>query len=261
MLLSEKKNATRVLTLDRPEKRNALHPGLISALSEKLTEIQNDENTRVVVITGAGSSFCSGLDLSHLVSLDVNGRVGYLRAFFSLFSQIYFLKQPTIAAVNGPAIAGGFDLAAACDLRLCSQDAKFAQTEVLLGITQMMYPIYKVIGLGRANELALTGEPISADEAYRIGLVNHVYRADELLFKALELGELLASRPKEALFATKRLSRDLIETSTESAIKLMFDTISERLGSEEHKQAIESYLARRGKTSCARRLPDNEERG
>ena len=121
-----------------------------------------------------------------------------MQAFFSLFSQIYSLKQPLIAAINGAAIAGGFDLAAACDLRLCSREATFGQTEVLFGITQMMYPVYKTIGLGRAKELALTGELISADEAYRIGLVNRVYPAEELLSEALKLAELLAARPKQA---------------------------------------------------------------
>lgn len=255
MLLSERKNAIWLLTLDRAEKRNALHPNLIAELSKKLSEIETDLDTRVVLITGAGTSFCSGLDLSHLISLEAAGRITYLRSFFSLFSQIYCLRQPCIAVINGPAIAGGFDLAAACDLRLCSQDAQFGQTEVLLGITQMMYPIYKVIGLGRAKELALTGELISADEAHRIGLVNRVYRAEELLLEALKLAELLASRPKNALFATKKLGRDLIEANTESAIKLMFDTISDRLGSDEHKKELERYVERRMKTIARQKAP------
>ena len=245
MLVSEQRNAIQLLTLDRPEKRNALHPNLISGLSRRFTEVQGDPGIRVVIITGKGSTFSSGLDLIHLLSLDVNGRIEYLRSFFSLFSQIYFLKQPVIAVINGPAMAGGFDLAAACDVRLCSQLAQFGQTEVLLGITQMMYPIYKVIGLSRAKELALTGEPISAYEAYRIGLVNHVYQAEDLLSEPWKLAELLASRPQQALFATKQLSRDLIEMNTESATKRMFETISERLGSEEHQKELEHYVARR----------------
>src|SRR5438067_2128768 len=245
MLISERKNAIQVLTLNRPEKRNALHPDLVSELSQRFTEIETDSAIRVVVVTGAGSTFCSGLDLAYLLRLDAKGRVEYLRSFFSLFSQIYHLKQPVIAAVNGPAIAGGLDLAAACDLRLCSELARFAQTEVLLGITQMIYPIYKVIGLSRAKELALCGEPISADEAYRIGLANHVYQAEDLLSEAWKLAELLASRPQQALFATKQLSRELIEMNTDSAINQMFQTISERLGSEEHQKELEHYVARR----------------
>ena len=125
MLIRERRDAIQLLIFNRAEKRNALHPDLISELSCAFTDIQADPAIKVAIITGAGSSFCSGLDLIHLSSLDVGGKVTYLRSFFSLFSQIYLLHQPVIAAVNGPALAGGFDLAAACDLRLCSQDATF----------------------------------------------------------------------------------------------------------------------------------------
>ncbi|HYL14022.1 MAG TPA: enoyl-CoA hydratase/isomerase family protein [Terriglobales bacterium] len=244
MLISECRDTIQLLTLNNPTKRNALHPHLISALSHRLAEIETDAKMTVVVLTGAGSSFCSGLDLFHLASLNGHDRGEYLRTFFAVFSQIYCLKQPVIAAVNGPAIAGGFDLAAACDLRLCSREARFGQTEVLLGITQIMYPIYKSIGLGRAKELALTGKLISADEAYRIGLVNHVYAAEELQLEALKLAELLASRPRDALFATKRLSRELLDTNAEAAFRLMFETISERLKSEEHRTELQKHIAR-----------------
>ena len=203
----------------------------------------SDASLGVVVLTGAGTTFCSGLDLTHLVSVGVEQKVAYLQSFFALFQQIYELPQPVIAAINGPAIAGGFDIAAACDLRLCSPAATFAQTEVLLGITQILYPVYKVIGLGRAKELALTGEPITADDAQRIGLVNRVHPAESLVERAMQLAERLASRPRQALFATKRLSRDLIETNTEAAITRMFQDISERLRSDEHRREIQRYLA------------------
>jgi enoyl-CoA hydratase/carnithine racemase len=242
MLIAERRDRILLLTLNNPGKRNALHPSLLSAFSSSLKEIEGDAETAVVVLTGAGSSFCSGLDLLHLANLDGEGRVGYLRAFFNVFSKIYSLKQPVIAAVNGPAIAGGFDLAAASDLRLCSRDATFGQTEIIFGLTQMMYPIYKIIGLGCAKELALTGTTISADEAHRIGLVNHIYSAEELLAQALQLAALLASRPTQALFATKQLSRNLIDMDTESAMNRMLEVISDRLKSEEHQQAIQNLL-------------------
>ena len=233
-----------LLTLERPEKRNALHPDLIRDLSHALARAEADQSLNVVLITGAGTSFCSGLDLTHLLSLNVEGKVAYLRTFFSLFRQVYNLPQPVIAVINGPAMAGGFDLAAASDLRLCSPAATFAQTEVLFGITQIMYPIYKAIGLGRAKELALTGEAISAEEAYRIGLVNRIYSAQELLDEALNLAERLASRPRQALFETKRLSRELIDLDTETAIDRMLEVISARLRSEEHRLEADRYVAR-----------------
>jgi len=243
MLRTDRRDAVLLCTLDRAEKRNALHPDLIQALASTLEQAGSDASLGVVVLTGAGNTFCSGLDLTHLASLGSEQKVAYLRSFFALFQQIYELPQPVIAAINGPAIAGGFDIAAACDLRLCSPAATFAQTEVLLGITQILYPVYKVIGLGRAKELALTGEPITADDAQRIGLVNRVHPAESLVEQAMKLAERLASRPRQALFATKRLSRDVIEVNTEAAITRMFQVISERLRSDEHRREIQRYLA------------------
>ncbi len=242
MLIVERRNSVLLITLNRPEKRNSLHPDLIRELAHTLTQTETDETLYAVVITGAGTSFCAGLDLIHLLSLDAENKFAYVQTAFALFHRLYTLPQPVIAAVNGPAMAGGFDLAAFCDFRLCAPEAKFAQTEILLGLTQIMYPLYKVIGMGRAKELALTGEAISAEEAYRIGLVNRIYPSEELLEQALKLAETLAKRPREALFATKRLSRELIEMDTESAMNRIFEAFSERLRSEEHRHEIENYV-------------------
>ncbi|MGE0100899.1 MAG: enoyl-CoA hydratase/isomerase family protein [Blastocatellales bacterium] len=244
MLIIEKRNGIRMLTLNRPEKRNSLHPDLIGCLSDALNEAAGDESVSVVVIGGAGKAFCAGLDLNHLISLDAEGKSEYMRSLFELFRQIYTLRQPVIASINGPAIAGGFDLAAFCDIRLASPQAGFAQTEVLLGITQIMYPLYKIIGLSRAKELAMTGDVIDAAEAYRIGLVNHLYQEEELAEKTLEMAEKLAARPREALFETKRLSRDLIDLGTSDAFDRMYKAIQIRLHSDEHKQEVQKYLER-----------------
>jgi len=177
MLNTERQGAVLVVTLNRPEKRNSLPPELIDALSRTMTEAGQDPSLAAIVITGVESTFSAGIDLARLTGMAAEDRVAYLTSFISLCQQIFELPQVVIAAVNGPAIAGGFDLAAFCDIRLASPNARFAQTEVLLGITQMVYPLYKAIGIGRAKEMALTGEAISAEEAYRIGLVNHVYPA------------------------------------------------------------------------------------
>lgn len=244
MIIIEKRNDILLVTLNRPEKRNALHPDLIQALGDALFETGKDASVNVVVITGAGTSFCAGLDLNHLISLDHDEKGGYMRSLFELFRQIYMLPQPVIASINGPAIAGGFDLAAFCDIRICSSAAKFAQTEVLLGITQIMYPLYKIIGLSRAKELAMTGDVIDADEAFRIGLANHVYPAGELADRTMALAGKLAARPREALFETKSLSRDLIELRTDEAFDRMFRAIEVRLFSDEHRQEVEKYVER-----------------
>jgi enoyl-CoA hydratase/carnithine racemase len=148
------------------------------------------------------------------------------------------LPQPVIAAVNGPAIAGGFDLAAFCDIRLAASEAIFGQAEINIGLTQIIHPLYKSIGLARAKELAMTGQNISADEAFRIGLVNHVYPREELMARAMELAGVLASKPRDALFATKRLTRELIDLDTNTALDEIGKTFRECVASDEHNRRL-----------------------
>lgn len=243
MVRFERSHRTQLITLDRPDRSNALHPEMIAALAAALERTDADPDIRVVVITGGGRSFCAGLDLDHLIASDEDETLAYMSSAFALFRRVYELRQPVIAAVNGPAVAGGFDLAAFCDLRLCSSNAAFAQSEILLGLTQIMYPLYKTIGLGRAKELALTGDAITAAEAHRIGLVSAVHEQDTLLPAALELAERLAARPPEALFETKRLSRDIVEMDTNAAMTCMYEAISARLRSDEHRAAVAAYVA------------------
>jgi enoyl-CoA hydratase/carnithine racemase len=244
MLNTERQGAVLAVTLNRPEKRNSLPPELIDALSRTMTEAGQDPSLAAIVITGVESTFSAGIDLTRLTSMAAEDRVAYLTSFISLCRQIFELPQVVIAAVNGPAMAGGFDLAAFCDIRLASPNAKFAQTEVLLGITQLVYPLYKAIGIGRAKEMALTGEAISAEEAHRIGLVNHIYPAEELMAEAMKLAELLAARPREALFETKRLTRELIDMDAERAFPRMIGAIGERLRSPEHAREVERFVER-----------------
>lgn len=244
MLITEQRGAVLLLTLDRPEKRNALHPDLITKLTATLEEAAENPEVNVVIITGAGKSFCAGLDLSFVLESGFDDKVAYLENVFTMFQRIYTQPQPVIAAINGPAIAGGFDLAVMCDFRLCSPEATFAQTEILLGLTQMVFPLYKIIGLGRAKELAMTGEVIHSNEAHRIGLVNHVCDSEQLLSSTMSLAETLAARPRQALFETKRLTRELIDVDTQTAFRRMGKAIRERLQSEEHKQMAREFVVK-----------------
>ena len=146
--------------------------------------------------------------------------------------------------MNGPAIAGGFDLAAFCDIRLAAPEAVFGQAEINIGLTQIIHPLYKTIGLARAKELAMTGQNITAEEAYRIGLVNHVYAREELDERAMELARLLASKPRRALFETKRLTRELIDLDTNAAIREMGETFKKCLNYEEHSERVAAVYSR-----------------
>ena len=243
LVLSRREGAILTLTLNRPEKSNSLHPDLVKQLSGALKSAEADSALSVVVITGAGSSFCAGLDLALLVSWTTNQKISYLDTVTKVFRRIWSLPQPVIAAVNGAAIAGGFDLAAFCDIRLAAYEAIFGQAEINLGLTQIIHPLYKSIGLARAKELAMTGQNISAAEAFRIGLVNHVYPREELMQRAMELAGVLASKPRNALFETKRLTRSLIDMDTNAAFEAINKSLYRCLASDEHRLRVEEVHA------------------
>jgi len=250
LVLSHCHEGVLTLTLNRPSKSNSLHPDLVAQLSAALNAAEADTALSVVVITGAGSSFCAGLDLELLVSWTTEEKLSYLGTVTKIFRRLWSMDQPVIAAVNGAAIAGGFDLAAFCDIRLAAREAIFGQAEINIGLTQIIHPLYKSIGLARAKELAMTGQNISADEAFRIGLVNHVYPREELMARAMELARLLASKPRGALFATKRLTRQLVDLDTNTALDEIGKTFRECVASEEHVRRLaavyEGVKKRRG---------------
>lgn len=243
LVTTEREGRIITLTLNRPDKSNSLHPDLVSQLSTELKEAEGDSGISAVVLTGAGRSFCAGLDLELLVSWTTEEKLAYLRTVTGIFRQVWTLPQPIIAAVNGPCIAGGFDLAAFCDIRLAAREAIFGQAEINLGLTQIIHPLYKSIGLARAKELAMTGQNITAEEAYRIGLVNHVYSSEELMPRALELARVLAAKPRNALIETKRLTRELIDMDTRSALDEISDTFRRCLESDEHRNRVAEVYA------------------
>ena len=244
LVLSERRGAILQLTLNRPDKSNTLHPDLVDELAAALEAVAADSTANVVVLTGAGRSFCAGLDLELLLKWTNEEKLAYLATVTEVFHRVWSLPQPVIAAVNGACIAGGFDLAAFCDLRLAAEEAIFGQAEINLGLTQIIHPLYKSIGLARAKELALTGANISAAEAYRIGLVNHVYPRAELLDEAMALADVLAAKPRTALVETKRLTRELIDLDTASAIAEIRQTFRRCLESDEHTARVAAVYER-----------------
>jgi enoyl-CoA hydratase len=244
LVLREQQGAVLKLTLNRSDKSNSLHPDLVARLTLLLKEAEQDSTVNVIVITGAGRSFCAGLDLGLLAAWTTQQKLDYLEKVVAIFTLIWSMPQPVIAAVNGAAIAGGFDLAAFCDIRLAAPQAVFGQAEVNIGLTQIIHPLYKSIGLARAKEMAMTGQNISAEEAYRIGLVNHVYPAAELLDRAMELALLLASKPRHALFETKRLTRELVDLDTKSALEKIKQSFVRCLDTEEHERRVAELYSR-----------------
>jgi enoyl-CoA hydratase len=197
-LLVERDGAALIVTINRPSKLNALNTQTLTELGLVLDAASTDEGVRALVLTGAGEkAFVAGADIEELsVQTPVTGRE-HARKGQALFDRIERLGKPVIAAVNGFALGGGCELAMACTMRLAADTAKFGQPEINLGLI----PGYagsqrlpRLVGRGRALELLLTGNPIGADEAFRIGLVNRVVPAAQLLTEAKALAQLLAGK-------------------------------------------------------------------
>ncbi|MCK7520142.1 MAG: enoyl-CoA hydratase-related protein [Ignavibacteriales bacterium] len=192
-----------VLTLNRPDKLNALNHETLSELQQALELLKNDANIFVLIITGSGEkAFVAGADISEINKLNMLDGKKFAEFGQSVFSMIEKFDKPVIAAVNGFALGGGCELALSCHIRLASENAKFGQPEVNLGIipgyggTQRLT---RLINSGRAAEMILTADMIDASEALRIGLVNKVYPQSELQSKAFEMASKIASKGQQAI--------------------------------------------------------------
>jgi enoyl-CoA hydratase len=197
----ERQGAAAVLTIDRPQRRNAIDAATARGLREGLDEFEADEGARVLVLTGAGGeAFCAGADLK-AIDLDVDdpaGPEGITRLTPA---------KPTIAAIDGWCLAGGLELALWCDLRIATPKSVFGCFERRWGVPLIdggTQRLPRVVGMGRALELILTGRPVEAEEAQRIGLVNEVVEAGAHLQRALALAERLASFPQETMLSDRR---------------------------------------------------------
>lgn len=248
-LLYEKKDNIGVLTVNRPDKLNALSNELIEELGMFLDDVEADSELRVLIITGAGEkAFVAGADIQELVSRDaVMGR-RISRTRQAVFSRIENLAIPIIAAVNGYALGGGLELALACSIRVCSDRAQFGAPEVKLGIipgdggTQRLP---RLVGLGRAMEMILTGDFIDAAEAHRIGLVNRVTPHEELMENTMELAKKIAARPPLAVQYAKEAVIRSQEGDSLSGYALESYLHALTCTTEDKKEGVQAFLEKR----------------
>ena len=198
VLLVERQNETATLTLNRPEQRNALSLELMGRVIGALEQISSDRSVRVVILAGAGPAFCAGHDLGEMVGLELDGYREIFAVCTRMMNAIHELPQPVIARVHGIATAAGCQLVAACDLAICSRDARFATPGVKIGLfcSTPMVEVSRTVGRKRALELLLTGLPIDAQTAADWGLVNRVVAGDEL---DAATAELAARSPRRVL--------------------------------------------------------------
>lgn len=215
LVLRENRGPIVLLTLNRADKRNALSRALISALSDELDRAASDPTVRAVILTGAGPVFCAGMDLKEAANLgdtpEAEKRaVDDVQAIAHLINQVHQFPRPTVAAVQGDAMAGGAGLALACDFVIMSEGARLAYPEVRRGLVAaiVLHDLVRQVGDRRARELLLTGEPISAAIAERWGVVNRISSQAECLSEAWSLAASLLESAPLAVTTTKRLLDD-----------------------------------------------------
>lgn len=244
---TEQEDATFIITLNRPDKLNALSPELTGEVVDALNGVRTDESVRAIIITGGPKVFAAGADLSKMQtasSIEMYNR----NISGDMWTTVAEMPQPTIAAVAGYALGGGCELAMACDLRLASETAKFGQPEINVGI----YPgaggtqrLARLIGLGRAKELVFLGEQIGAEEAQRLGLVNKVVPAESLLDEAKAWAKKLASKPPFTLRLVKQVMDQGYDLDLQSALKLERLGFIGLFGTQDQREGVTAFLEKR----------------
>ncbi len=240
---------TATITLNRPEKRNAISFELIDDLLRALDEIARSESI-ILILTGAGKAFCSGMDLENLKTLLGRTWEQNLKdseTMVRLFRSLYEFPKITIAAVNGPAIAGGTGLALLCDFTLAVPEAKFGYTEVRIGFVPAIVSTFllRQVGEKQARDLLLTGRLFGAEEALRMGLINELVAPEKLIARARELAALLMENSPASLRATKQLLNDHARAELDVQIEAAVRENAAVRTTADFREGITSFLEKR----------------
>ncbi len=248
-LLYDCSDGIATVTINRPKALNALNQATINELLDLFTALKDDVAVKVVILTGAGEkAFVAGADISEMQPIDAVAGRHFALLGHKLAATIEDLPKPVIAAVNGFALGGGCELALCCDMRLASENARFGQPEVNLGVipgfggTQRLP---RLIGKGRACELLMTGDMVNAAEAYRIGLANKVLPADELLPAARKLAAKITSKGQVAIGFVKTALRDGLEIDLARACTYEADLFGLCFATADQKEGMLAFLEKR----------------
>lgn len=248
-ILTQSANGVKTITLNRPDKRNALSPALIAELTLALNEAETCD-CGVVILTGAGSAFCAGLDMEHLETMHARTPQEHRRDSENMahvLRTLYDFPKPVIAAVNGPAIAGGMSLAVIPDFTLATPEAKFGYNEVRVGFVPAIAASFlmRQVGEKRTRELLLTGKLLKAQEALQLGLVTQIVAAEELMLAAQALAQTLLLNSPQAMQAVKRLlarhARRRLDEEIEDAIQVN----ALQRSTEDFKEGVEAFKQHR----------------
>lgn len=247
-VLIEKRGRVAILTVNRPDKLNALNTPTRRDILSALDNLEADEEVRVVVITGAGEkAFIAGADISEFAGMSAFKQRAVMKGRRA-FDAVEDFPKPVIAMINGFCLGGGCELALACDIRVASTKAKLGQPEIKLGIipggggTQRLT---RIIGEGKAMELILTGDFISAEEALCLGLVNYVYAPEELEAKTMELADKIAGMSPVALAMAKASVKNAARLNLKEGVDAEVDLFAICFSSEDKEEGVQAFLEKR----------------
>lgn len=241
----EKQGHVGIITMNRPEALNALSTSMLQELEQVIDKVEADDDIYVCVLTGAGRSFVAGADIGEMSGYDAVAGKKFGDYGNGVFLKLENMTKPVIAAVNGFALGGGCELSMSCDIRLASEKAKFGQPEVGLGITPGFggtQRMARICGVSNAMMMILTAKNIGAEEAKAMGLVSEVYPADELMDKALELANTIASKAQVAIRQSKRCIRRGIQTDIYTGAAYEGEAFGLCFSTEDQKGAMKAFV-------------------
>lgn len=247
-ILFEAKEGIGYVTMNRPKALNALNTEVVAELDDLFTAIELDEEVKVVIITGAGKAFIGGADIAYMGALDgLKGREFVMQGQ-AFMDKLENLSKPVIAAINGFSLGGGNELAMSCDIRIASEAAKFGQPEVNLGIipgyggTQRLP---RLVGKGIAKKLILTAEIIGAEEAFKIGLVDEIVPAEELMAKAEAMAKTIMSKAPIAIKMAIAAINNGMNTDLRTGVQFEAEAFQTTFNSEDRVEGMAAFLEKR----------------
>ncbi len=244
----KKESGIFTITLDNPKTLNALDNQMLSEIEEAFVQARNDDEVRVVILTGSGKSFVAGADIKAMSTMNAEEAKVFGAKGAGVFRMIEKLPKPVIAAVNGFALGGGCELAMACDIRIASTKAKFGQPEVGLGITPGFsgtQRLPRIVGIGKAKELIFSGNIISGEEAHKIGLADKVVEPEQLMETAEALAQKIASNGNVAVALSKQAINDGLQMDIDRGIEMEVALFALCFATEDQKEGMSAFLEKR----------------
>jgi len=247
-ILIERHDAVGIIKINRPKSLNALNIETLAEIRDAVTSLNSDDEIRVIIFTGEGKAFVAGADIRQMMAMNEEEAKEFCNLGQKIFDIIENLDKPVIAAVNGFALGGGCELAMACDFRIASEDAKFGQPEVNLGIIPGFggsQRLPRLVGKGIAKELIFTGDIIDAQTALRIGLTNRVVPAEDLLDQTIAIAQKIASKGPAAILIAKSVINRGLETDLAQGLEIEQEGFVQCVASGQAKEGMEAFLEKR----------------